>query len=162
MNKYLDKSMTNVSFNTLNLSSNFLTFILNNINSCVLLLDKDMKLRAFNNALKTIFSNKKDEDLQYKKCGDSIGCAYQIEEQKNCGETSQCEDCDLRLAALDSYLNDKPIYKRQTVRPFFNYENKRVYKNLIFSTKLFVYDDEKYVMMIFLILSIIKGEVILA
>jgi len=148
MNAHPDKSMTNVSFSTLSHSHEFLTFILNNINSCVLLLDKDMKLRAFNDAFKTIFSNSNDEDLLYLKCGNSIGCAYHIDEQKDCGNTSQCENCDLRLIALDSYLNDKPIYKRQTIRPFYTKEQKKVFKCLQFSTRLFVFEGEKYVMMI--------------
>jgi hypothetical protein len=75
-----DLTMTNESFNFLSNSSDFLNIILNNINSCVLLLDKELKLRAYNDSLKTIFSNKKDEDLLYIKCGEAIGCAYQIEE----------------------------------------------------------------------------------
>ena len=71
-------SMTNESFNFLRGSGEFMNIILNNINVCVLLMDNDMKLIAFNDSLKTIFSNKKDEDLLYIKCGEAIGCAYQV------------------------------------------------------------------------------------
>ena len=141
-------SMTNQSFSFLGNSSEFLNLVINNINSCVLLLDKDMRLHAFNDAMKTIFSNRKDEDLQYVRCGEAIGCAHQIEEQANCGETSQCSDCELRVAALNSYLNNEVIFKEHIVKPFFTYENKKVNKHLQFSTRLFHHNKERHIIMI--------------
>jgi len=143
-----DLSLTNVSFSFLRNSSDFLTIILNNINSCVLLLDKDVRLQAFNDSLKTIFSNKKDEDLLYKRCGEAIGCAYQIEEQKDCGETSKCCYCELRIAALTSYMNNETIYKDHISKPFINSNNQKVDKHLQFSTRLFHFEKEKYIIMI--------------
>jgi len=122
--------------------------ILNNINSCILLLDKEVKLRAFNDSLKTIFSNKKDEDLLYMKCGEAIGCAYQIEEQKNCGETSKCCNCELRISALTSYMNNEIIFKNHITKPFFTNNNQKIDKHLQFSTRLFNFKREKYIIMI--------------
>ena len=141
-------SMTNESFNFLKNSSEFLNLVLNNINSCVLLLDKGLYLQAFNNPLKTIFSNKQDEDLLYVKCGEAIGCAYQVEEQVECGSTSKCKTCELRIAALKTLSNDKIIYKEHISKPFFTYQNQRIDKHLQFSTRIFRYKKEKYVMMI--------------
>lgn len=143
-----DFSITNESFSFLHGSSEFLNLILNNINSCVLLLDKDVRLKAFNDSLKTIFSNHKDEDLLYWKCGEAIGCAYQIEEQKNCGETSRCLTCQLRIAALNSYLKNEVIYKQEITKPFFDHNNNKVDKHLQFSTRLFNFSGEKYIIMI--------------
>lgn len=143
-----DQSLTNESFSFLSQSSEFLNLILNNINSCVLLLDKDVKLRAFNDAMRTIFSNRKDEDLLFVPCGEAIGCAYQIEEQRQCGETSRCNSCELRIAALTSYMDDVPIYKDHIVKPFFTHDNKKVDKHLQFSTRLFHFQKEKYIIMI--------------
>jgi len=40
-----------------------------------------MELQAFNEPMMSIFSNKSDEDLLYRKCGEAIGCTYQIEEE---------------------------------------------------------------------------------
>ena len=71
---------TNISFDYLKNSSDFLNIVLNNICSCVLLLNKDMELQAFNDPLKTVFSNKPDEYLLYIKCGEALGCAYTVEE----------------------------------------------------------------------------------
>lgn len=143
-----DKAFTNESFSFLSQSSEFLNLIWGNINSCILLLDKDVRLRAFNDALRTIFSNKKDEDLLYVHCGEAIGCAYQIEEQKECGSTSRCNSCELRIAALNSYMDDVAIYKDHIVKPFFTHENKKVDKHLQFSTRLFHFQKDKYIIMI--------------
>lgn len=142
------KTMTNESFSFLSQSSDFLNLVLNNINSCVLLLDEQMRLRAYNDSLKTIFSNKKDEDLVYVKCGKAIGCAHQVEEKKECGTASACSGCELRIAALTSYVNNKPIYKDHVIKPFFTYDNKKVEKHLQFSTRLFPFRNEKYIIMI--------------
>lgn len=141
-------TLTNESFSFLNSSNDFLNMILNNINSCILLLDKEVKLRAFNDSLKTIFSNKKDEDLLYMKCGEAIGCAYQIEEQKNCGETSKCCNCELRISALTSYMNNEIIFKNHITKPFFTNNNQKIDKHLQFSTRLFNFKREKYIIMI--------------
>jgi sigma-B regulation protein RsbU (phosphoserine phosphatase) len=141
-------SNTNVSFNFLKNSGEFMHLVLNNINSCVLLLDKQMQLRAFNDALKTIFSNRKDEHLLYIRCGEAIGCAYQIDEAKNCGETSKCCNCDLRLAAMQSYLNNDVVYKEHIVRPFYTYDGIKVDKHLQFSTRIFPFNRDKYIVMI--------------
>lgn len=143
-----DKALTNESFHFLEHSGNFLNLVLDNITSCVLLLDSDIRLRAFNNAMKTIFSNRKDEDLLYVKCGEAIGCAYQIEEQKDCGKTSKCCSCELRVAALTSYMENTAVYKDHIVKPFLTHENKKVNKHLQFSTRLFLYGKEKYILMI--------------
>jgi len=143
-----DLTLTNESFGFLQGSSDFLNIVLNNINSCVLLLDRDMRLRAFNDALKTIFSNKKDEDLLYVRCGEAIGCAYQIEEQKYCGNTSRCGNCELRIAGITSYMDNVVIYKNNITRPFFDSNNQKVDKHLQFSTRLFHFNNEKYILII--------------
>ena len=141
-------TMANESFDFLSHSSDFLNIVLNNIQSCVLLLDKNVELRAYNNSLKTIFSNRKDEDLLYVRCGEALGCAYQIEEQLECGKTSHCKSCELRVSALMSYINNEAIYKDHIVKPFLTFENKRVDKHLQFSTRLFYFGKEKYIILL--------------
>jgi len=139
---------TNERFSVLSKSSEFLNIILDNITSCVMLLDKELKLRAYNDPLTTIFSNKKDEKLMYRKCGEVIGCAYQIEEQELCGDTSMCRTCELRIAALHSYASNEEVFKEQITKPFFDFEGRKSDKHLQFSTRLFPYKNEKYIIMI--------------
>ena len=143
-----NKTLTNESFNMLKGSSEFLNLVLNNINSCVMMLNDKMELQAFNDAMKTIFSNKPDEYLLYKRCGEAIGCAYQVEEAMNCGETSRCCKCELRISALTSYMDNVPIYKDFIERPFYKQDGEKVMKQLQFSTRLFIHSNEKYIIMI--------------
>lgn len=141
-------SQSNVSFNFLRNSSDFLNLILQNITSCVLLLNNKMELVAYNDSLKTIFSNKKDEDILYFRCGEVIGCAYSIEEKKDCGKTSQCSICELRVSAINSYLKNEVIYKERFTRPFYLTSGEKVEKHLQFSTRLFHFENDKYIIMI--------------
>ncbi len=143
-----DLSISNNTFDFLKSSADFMNILINNINSCILLLNKDTRLTAFNDNLKTIFTNKKDENLIYKKCGEAIGCAYQIEEQKECGKTSMCDDCELRTAALKTFKTDEKIFKEHILRPFYNTQNLKVMKHLQFSTHIIYYFKEKFVVLL--------------
>lgn len=143
-----DYAISNNSFDFLKGSSAFLNIIINNINSCVLLLNKDMRLTAFNDALKTIFSNRKDEHLIYKRCGEAIGCAFHVEEEKECGSTTMCNVCELRTSAVKSYEEKENTYKKHISRPFYNANNQKIDKKLQYSTHLFYYHKDKYVLLI--------------
>ncbi|NOU59995.1 hypothetical protein [Marinifilum caeruleilacunae] len=139
---------TNERFSVLSGSSDFLNIILNNISSCVMLLDNELRLRAFNDPLTTIFSNKKNEELLYRKCGEVLGCAYQIEEGTPCGSTSKCNTCELRVSALYSYVENKPIYNAHLMKSFIDFDGNKEDKHLQFSTRLFKYQKENYIVAI--------------
>ena len=139
---------TNVSFEFLKHSTAFLNLVINNINACVLLLDKQMRIRAFNDAINTIFPLNSNSNIKMVRCGEAIGCAYQVEEMTECGKTSQCHSCELRLAALESYVHHKTIYKEHIVKPFFTEQGKKIDKHLQFSTRFFEFDNESYIILI--------------
>ena len=141
-------SQNNVSFDYLRNSPDFLNLILNNISSCILVLDRNMELQAFNDAMTSIFSGKKDENLLYLRCGEAIGCAYNVDEMKQCGETSHCDYCSLRESALLSYYEKKAIYKQKLSREFYMNDGKKVMKHLQFSTRSFVFEKDTYIIMI--------------
>lgn len=141
-------SAANVSFEFLSNSSDFMNLILNNITSCVLLLDGEMNLFAFNDALKTIFSNKDNEHLLHVKCGNAIGCAHAVEEQTECGTTSHCQFCELRTAALSAYIHKKAILKQRLTREFYKTNNLKETKHLLFSVRPFYFKNDYYVIVI--------------
>jgi sigma-B regulation protein RsbU (phosphoserine phosphatase) len=141
-------SNTNISFQFLHSSHEFLNTIINEISSCILLLDKDMKLQAFNDPLKTIFSNKPDEHLLYKRCGEVIGCAYTVEEMKDCGSTSKCSTCELRENSMLSYLNNSNLYKGKIIREFYKTNSHKALKFLQYSVRSFNFDKERYIILI--------------
>jgi len=139
---------TNVTFNFLKGSSEFLNLVLDNINSCVLLLNNKMELVAFNDAINTLFPKTKKSDIRFVRCGEAIGCAFQIEEQKDCGNTSRCKDCELRVSAISSYVENTVTHFKQIERPFYNDKNEKINIKLQYSTRLFKFEGEKYVMMV--------------
>lgn len=138
-------SMSFMSFDALSKSGDFLKMVLNNIGTCVLLLDYEMMLVAINDVTKTLFSNYANEHLDYKKCGNVLGCAWVAESHKECGTTDACKKCDLREAALITILSKKPVYKRRLEREFYTISGQKVMKHLQFSTRHFEYLDENYV-----------------
>lgn len=141
-------SSNNISFDILQDNKDFLNFLLSDITCCILLLDKDMKLHAFNDPLKNIFSNKPNEYLLYKRCGEAIGCAFTVEEMKDCGKTSKCNTCELRELALLAYFNRKNIYKGKLAREFYKTDSTKELKYLQFSTRAFYYNNEYYLVLI--------------
>jgi hypothetical protein len=141
-------SLTNVSFDHLSKSNDFLNLIIHSISSCVLLLNQEMMLKAYNEPFRTIFSNKPDEDIMYHKCGNVIGCAYAVEEVKECGTTSQCSSCSLRISALKSYTDGILVYKEKISREFYTSEHKKELKQLQFSTRIFHFELERYIVLI--------------
>lgn len=141
-------SHTNTSFDFLKESSEFLNLIIHNIPSCVIFLDKDMMLHAYNNALKTIFSNREDEHILYHKCGNVIGCAYAVEEEKECGTTTMCQFCSLRESALMSYTDNRNIFKQRLDREFYKKDFTKEMKHLQFSSRVFSFRGERYIVLI--------------
>ncbi|WP_321290001.1 hypothetical protein [uncultured Sunxiuqinia sp.] len=141
-------SHNNTSFDFLKGSTEFLNLTLNNVSSCILLLDKNMELQAFNDSLRSIFSNRENEDLLYIRCGEAIGCAHNVEEMQRCGETNYCKSCSLRESAIISYYENKPIFKEKITRGFYNSKGTKELKHLQFSTRSFKFQEERYIIMI--------------
>ena len=152
-------AFSNVSFEYLRNSPKFLNLMLNNITSCLLLLDNEMKLYSFNDPLYTLFSNSNNGDILYKKCGEVLGCAYAVEENKPCGETSNCNVCELREASLLSYSTKEPVKKQVVEREFYLVDGTKELKHLAFSTTFFEFDKDNYLMLIIDDVSDIKGKV---
>ncbi len=138
----------NTSFDFLHGSSDFMNIVLENMTSCVLLLDKKLELQAFNNPIKTIFSNKPDEDLLYKRCGNAIGCAFTVEEEKECGETSKCKNCQLRKDGIRAYSDKKTIYNQRLDREFYTSDSKKELKHLRYNVRYFPFKKDNYIIVI--------------
>lgn len=141
-------SSENTTFRFLRGSPDFLHALLDNSSACILLLDSNMRLQAFNDAFRTIFSNKPDEHLLYKRCGEAIGCANHVEEGKDCGETSKCCDCELRKAALMAYAENLTIFKKRISREFYRVDDRKELRHLQFSVRSIRFQSTRYVFLL--------------
>ncbi len=139
---------SNVSFSLLQSNPDFLYILLNEVGSCIMLLNKKMELRAFNDPLKNIFTNHKDEHLLYMRCGEALGCAHQVEEKSRCGETSHCRDCTLRKDAVMVYASGEPVFNRSVSREFFLNSSEKVLKHLRYSIRCFRFERDQYIALI--------------
>lgn len=122
--------------------------IIESLTSCVLLLDHEMNLKAFNRPLETIFGVQPPEGEILQKCGNVIGCAYAVESMKECGTTDHCKTCPLRVNALESYVRGTESYKQKLSRDFYTAKGDKILKHLQYSSVSFIYDDEKYILVI--------------
>lgn len=139
---------TNLSFSQLNSSSDFMRIIIENLTSCVLLLDHEMNLKAFNRPLESIFGVQPPKGEELLKCGNVIGCAYAVESMMECGTTDHCKTCPLRVDALESYVRGTETYKQKLSRDFYTCRGEKILKHLQYSAIGFMFDNEKYILVI--------------
>lgn len=139
---------TNVTFNFLKDSSNFLNLVLDNITTVVMLLNSKMELIAFNETIKNVFPFSKHKDLKYADCGEALGCLSHIDQKKACGNTSNCSKCELRLSAINSYLENKPTYRKRVSKEIYFDDGFHKRVDLVYSTRLFIFRGEKYLLLL--------------
>lgn len=128
-------------------SVEFLNILLNNINSGVFILNKNFEVQEINNAIKNIFQIADDDHIG-QKCGNVLGCIFAVEEGKNCGDTSRCDDCVLRNSSFYTLNTHKEVYKQQLSRNFYLNEDDATEMHLLFSTKYLHFHDKEFVIVI--------------
>jgi len=135
-----------IKIDDLKQSNEFLNILLDSITSAVFVVDADVRLQSFNDSFKSLF--RKDEaQLLGALCGNAMGCAFAVTEGKNCGETSNCDICQLRQAMLGTFSTKVPAYKEKLSRVFF-IDGKPVKKHFIFSTRNLSFEDSEMAVVI--------------
>jgi diguanylate cyclase (GGDEF)-like protein len=135
-------------FNISNLkeSNEFLNVLLENLESAVFIVDKNLCVQNFNNSFKALFHKTEDKILE-QLFGNALGCAYTVDEGKNCGETSNCPHCTLRDSLLKAFTNKVPTYKAQLIRKFY-INHQAITKYLLYSSKYVTFNNEEMVLVI--------------
>lgn len=139
---------TNISFDFLKHSPEFLKALVDNLNTCILILNKNMELQAFNNPIRTIFGRNQSLESLMKKCGDVIGCSYAVDEETECGTTSHCKYCDLRLNALECYASKSFVSKKLLSRDFYDSNGTKRLKYLQYDITTFEFENERYIIVL--------------
>ncbi len=137
-----------MDFNIYNLkeSNLFLNSILQSITSAIFIVDKNIKIQNFNDPFSTLFHREEDKIIG-ELCGNAIGCAFTVDENKNCGTTSNCSECDLKISLLKVFTEKVPTYRGKIIRGF-HINNKTIVKHFQFSTKFISYNDEEMALII--------------
>ncbi len=135
-----------LDFGDLRESNDFLNALIDNITSAIFIVDRDVKIRNFNDPFQALFQ--KDEDkILGERCGNVIGCAFTVDQSKDCGETKNCNECELRRSILKSFLEKVPTYREKIVRDFY-IQGEKISKYFQFSTKYIQWSDETMVLII--------------
>lgn len=127
-------------------SNDFLKLLLDNINSAVLIADENLKIYEVNDFFLSLFNQSESQDMA-KTFGGAMGCAYAIEENKACGETTRCEKCLIRRSLLDTLIKKVPADKLWLERVFYM-NGQPVKKYLEFSTRHISYQGRKMILVI--------------
>ncbi len=130
--------MTTLSLQDLKQSNEFLNIVLDTVTSAVFVLDEEVRLRAFNDSFKALFC-KEESDFLGEKCGNAVGCAFAVAQDKECGETTHCDGCELRNAILATFAEKIPAYKEKLSRIFYINNVPRP-KHFLFSTRSISYE----------------------
>lgn len=133
-------------FSDLRESNEFLNLLLDNMNSAVLIADEKLQINHFNDNFLQLFSKSK-ENVLVSKFGKASSCAFSIEENKPCGETTHCESCVLRRAVFQTMVEKVPVDKMRMERAFY-IDGKPVTKYLDISTRHISFQGRKMILVI--------------
>lgn len=107
-------------------SIEFLKILLDNLSAAIFIVDTDIRVQSFNNSFKSLFQKTEDRILG-ELCGNALGCAFTTDENKECGSTSQCNQCQLRHSLIKAFTEKIPAYKERLKREF-NINGNKVLK----------------------------------
>ncbi|HSM73946.1 MAG TPA: PAS domain-containing protein, partial [Desulfobacterales bacterium] len=133
-------------WNDLKESNEFLKLLLENINSAVLIADEHLQIHQFNRVFLQLFDQAGNR-MAEKSFGRISGCVHAVQENKPCGETSQCRFCLLRRSLVRTFLEKTPSDKLWLERVFY-INGRAVEKFLEFSTRHITFRGRKMILVI--------------
>lgn len=127
-------------------SNEFLKLLLENINSAVLIADEKLQIHQFNRVFLQLFDQAGNRVAE-KSFGRVSGCVHAVQENKACGETSQCRFCLLRRSLVKTFLEKTPSDKLWLERVFY-INGRPVEKFLEFSTRHITFRGRRMILVI--------------
>lgn len=107
-----------INIETLKESREFLTLLLDHIETAVFIADEQLTIYQFNDSFLSLFSRRRS-NLVNITFGPAAGCINSIQENKACGQTSACANCILKRSLLDTLMDKNPKGKKSLERIFF-------------------------------------------
>jgi signal transduction histidine kinase len=125
-------------------SNDFLNKVFDHITSAIFIVDKDVKVQAFNVSSKNVFMA---EEMMGKHFGNAINCFFPLSEGTICGEASHCSSCVIRKSMLETFLKKVPAYKEKLTRQFL-VNDQVIVKNLLYTTEYINFHGEEMVLVL--------------
>ena len=127
-------------------SNEFLSLLLDNITSAVLIADADRRIHRFNRSFLDLFDSPQRAPSE-ARFGEAMRCRYKEDEDRPCGQTSNCENCELRGTLLETLTKRVPVDRAPLSREFYR-GGKPVLKHLELSTRKLIFARQDMVMVI--------------
>jgi sigma-B regulation protein RsbU (phosphoserine phosphatase) len=127
-------------------SKEFLNLLLDNINIAVLIADENLRIQHVNSTFLQLFGKPK-EDVLARGFGRATDCKYRVEENKECGNTSHCDDCPVRRSISKTMLEEIPVDKARMERVFYVL-GRPVTKHLEITTRPLSFQGQKMTLII--------------
>lgn len=138
-----------------NEANEFLSLVVDNIDSLLFIVNKDLRVMKVNKAGKNILK-KNDEDIINEYFGNSLNCEYVFEKDEDCQKTTYCKKCKFRLTAVDAFNKIESHKKEISRRIYLN--GKPTLKYFEVTSKLINYNDEEMILLIINDISILKEK----
>lgn len=136
-----------LNLSSLTESNIFLNILFNNLTSAIFLIDKNGKIHSVNYSFQSFFG-KTEEEVNGQLCGNAIGCSFTVDENKLCGTTTKCLECELRKNVFESFTQKSNILQKILIKEFY-IANKKNTKYLQYSIRYIFFNNTEFVILIF-------------
>ena len=136
--------MEDMRIETLQESKEFLSSLINHVNSLIFVVDRNLKIKRVNNAFE-MFTYRKDKKIYEDYFGNVLDCSNHVNQQRDCGSTKHCEICVFRQSMLRA-LQGETLKERATRRIYI--KGKEVKKHFEFTAKPLNFMGEEMALLI--------------
>lgn len=136
--------MENVQIETLQESKEFLSSVINHVNSLIFVVDQNLKIKRVNNAFQ-MFTYRSEKKIYEEYFGNVINCSNTVTHKKDCGSTPHCHICVFRQSMLKA-LKGETVKKKATRTLYIRGKNTE--KHFQFTAKPIEYLDEEMALLI--------------
>lgn len=136
--------MENVQMKDLQESKEFLSSVINHVNSLIFVVDQNLKIKRINNAFQ-MFTYRREQEIYEEYFGNVVNCSNTVTYKKDCGSTPHCNICVFRQSMLQALRGE--TVKKQATRDIQS-DGKKVTKHFQFTAKPIEYMDEEMALLI--------------
>jgi|GEM_PF-1145090 len=136
--------MENVQMKELQESKEFLSSVINHVNSLIFVVDQNLKIKRINNAFQ-MFTYRSEKEIYEEYFGNVVNCSNTVTYKKDCGSTPHCDICVFRQSMLQALRGE--TVKNKATRDIHS-KGKKVTKHFQFTAKPIEYMDEEMALLI--------------